>query len=276
MGNLWVDYFNVCIGTPYDYDDAELLRVSILELKTLGANLQHNGKVFSATVPSRINKITVDARAQSQFAKVSLNNEIVIDDSTIVVELEEGENAIPIVVTVESGKQEEYILLNNRVESTTEAYLTALSLDDLVIEPNFNYNVYEYDAGITNKKSVILDYTAASETCTVEVKLNDVPITNNKLILDEGNNLIEIMVILFDGTNFATYTINVVLELEDELEINKKVESVIKMIAALPSVADLTLDDKPVIQEARTLYEALTDEQKRLVTNLDKLNCSIN
>ena len=51
---------------------------------------------------------------------------------------------------------------------------------------------------------------------------------------------------------------------------NKAVKNVIALINALP--ADVTLGDKAQIEAARAAYEALTDDQKALVTNLDKLN----
>ena len=46
-------------------------------------------------------------------------------------------------------------------------------------------------------------------------------------------------------------------------------DDVIDMIKALP--ADVTLNDKAQIESARAAYEALTDDQKAFVTNLDKL-----
>jgi len=50
---------------------------------------------------------------------------------------------------------------------------------------------------------------------------------------------------------------------------NKAVKNVITLINALP--ADVTLGDKAQIESARAAYEALTDDQKAFVTNLDKL-----
>lgn len=49
------------------------------------------------------------------------------------------------------------------------------------------------------------------------------------------------------------------------------VYNVIKQINALPEAEDVTIRDKDAIEAARAAYEALTDDQKAQVTNLDKL-----
>ena len=43
------------------------------------------------------------------------------------------------------------------------------------------------------------------------------------------------------------------------------------MINKLPTADELTLEDEDKVKEARTAYEALSEEVKALVTNLSKL-----
>lgn len=63
-----------------------------------------------------------------------------------------------------------------------------------------------------------------------------------------------------------------IAQLETELEKEKQaIEKVEKAIAALPSKGKVTLSDKNVVQQARVLFEALSAQQKKLVTNVDKL-----
>jgi len=50
--------------------------------------------------------------------------------------------------------------------------------------------------------------------------------------------------------------------------------AVIAQIAALEPVDELTLDDKAAVEAARAAYEALTDDQKALVTNLAVLEAA--
>ncbi len=56
-----------------------------------------------------------------------------------------------------------------------------------------------------------------------------------------------------------------------ELEDKAAAEAVIGQIVALPEVDELTLEDKAQVEAARLAYNALTEEQKALVTNLDEL-----
>jgi hypothetical protein len=54
----------------------------------------------------------------------------------------------------------------------------------------------------------------------------------------------------------------------------KIAKAVTDQIAALPAVAKLVLTDKAVVEAARSAYEALTDKQKALVTNLSTLTAA--
>ena len=56
-----------------------------------------------------------------------------------------------------------------------------------------------------------------------------------------------------------------------EAEDEAAADAVEAMIEALPAAADVTLDDKPAIEEARAAYDALTYDQKRLVVLADRL-----
>ncbi len=66
-------------------------------------------------------------------------------------------------------------------------------------------------------------------------------------------------------------------QLYDSFSISKSetetaVDAVIAMIDALPE--NITLDDRAAVEAARAVYEALTDEEKELVTNLDRLEAA--
>ena len=68
-------------------------------------------------------------------------------------------------------------------------------------------------------------------------------------------------------------------QLYDSFSISKSetetaVDAVIAMIDALPLPEDITLDDRAAVEAARAAYEALTDAEKELVTNLDRLEAA--
>lgn len=61
-------------------------------------------------------------------------------------------------------------------------------------------------------------------------------------------------------------------QLEEAEEINKeKAKEIDTIIASLPPVESITLEQKTEVVQAREAYESLTNDQKRYVTNIDKL-----
>ena len=71
---------------------------------------------------------------------------------------------------------------------------------------------------------------------------------------------------------YLTFTaIGKLFEAQDKIRDLEAAKAVDETIDALPAVEDITVDDKVVIEAARAAYDALTDDQKALVGNLDKL-----
>ena len=62
--------------------------------------------------------------------------------------------------------------------------------------------------------------------------------------------------------------------LAEEASDEEIAQVVIDQIAALPATESLTLADKPAVEAARAAYDALTDTQKALVTNLETLTAA--
>ena len=58
---------------------------------------------------------------------------------------------------------------------------------------------------------------------------------------------------------------------KENVETDEQAENVIRLIAALPAVDKLTLEDQDAVKEARAAYDALTKEQKAKVENADLL-----
>src|SRR5699024_7877917 len=73
--------------------------------------------------------------------------------------------------------------------------------------------------------------------------------------------------------------INKLIELEEKLSIlieeaknQEAANKIAEMINALPEIETITLDNKKTVEETRIAYNSLTDVQKQLVTNIEKLN----
>src|SRR5699024_4540143 len=73
--------------------------------------------------------------------------------------------------------------------------------------------------------------------------------------------------------------INKLIELEEKLSIlieeaknQAAANKIAEMINALPEIETITLDNKKTVEETRIAYNRLTDVQKQLVTNIEKIN----
>lgn len=211
IGDLCVDYFRVSTGAPSNFEDNTLATVNVTDSELNNISLESDNDRFIAVVPSRVESLLVNAKAESLFACVAVNGQAVTKDNNIHVPLKEGQNEIPIVVTAESGKTKEYILLITRTSQIEEAFLTELSLEEVPIIAEFKQDIYEYDAQETDQSAVTLHYVPANKTCGISVKVNNKPVSGNLLYLVNGHNTIEVYVESADGANNVTYTIHIMV-----------------------------------------------------------------
>ena len=163
---------------------------------------------YDVTVPDDVDSVEVYATAQDENAKISG-----IGDKT----LENGKNAIEVVVTAEDGTVKTYTINVTRGESvgTTEDDstqvldgLSSLKINDLELNPSFKTDVYEYTVKyIGEGTSLDIQTIATDPSYSVEV------LGNEELI--EGENTITILV-SDEGDNIATYQVTVNKSLVDE------------------------------------------------------------
>jgi len=192
---------------------------------------------YNVTVPQDVEEVEVYATAQSSSAKIS---------GTGKKQLEDGKNTVSVVVTAEDGTTKTYTINitkeddenTENVENTSSGNgLASLKIGDLKLSPEFSTNIYEYET----------TYIGEGEKLEIEAKATDpyyvVDITgNNKL--EEGENIITILVSDPDGNNIATYQVVVNKKLVDEEaiareqeELRKKQEQNKILIAASISLA---------------------------------------
>ncbi|MEH7122554.1 hypothetical protein V7127_04815 [Bacillus sp. JJ1773] len=77
----------------------------------------------------------------------------------------------------------------------------------------------------------------------------------------------EIDIKVFTGKNEIVKLAKTIKYVMDKSRVNEA----IRLIDELPNVVELALDDKDMVEAARKYYDALTPEEKELVTNLKKL-----
>ncbi len=201
---------------------------------------------YSTTVPNNVETVEVYAYAQDSKATVS---------GTGKKSLKEGNNALSVTVTAEDGttkktytvnvkreaadsksedeknetkdeenkKAEENATENNEtdnngVEQNEEKEgLTELKIQGVTLSPSFKNDIYEYT----------VEYIGEATELEISAKANNesyvVEIVGNK-DLQEGENLITILVSSAEGKNVATYQITVNKSLVDEEAIAREKE----------------------------------------------------
>ncbi len=168
-----------------------------------------NKTEYDVTVPDDVDSIQIYATLQDSKAKIL---------GTGTKDLNYGLNEFTITVTAEDGTTKDYILNITRggeenTENVSEEYLgdglASLNIENLELSPSFDTNIYEYTVKYIGEKTN-LDITAEATDPYYVVE-----VTGNE-DLQEGENLITILVSDPDGENIATYQVTVNKSLVDE------------------------------------------------------------
>lgn len=177
---------------------------------------------YDVTVPNDVEEVEVYATAQDSKSKISgLGTKKItegLNDLSIVVTAEDGtEKIYTINVTRESAtSSEEGETTDGEIASSGEG-LSSLKIGDLELSPAFSTNVYEYTVKyIGEGKEVNVDAVATNSDYIVEVTGND--------NLQEGENIVTILVTDDNGDNIATYQVTVNKSLVDEEAIAREQE----------------------------------------------------
>ena len=165
---------------------------------------------YDVTVPEDVESVEIYATAQSSSARISgIGTE----------ELNYGLNEFTITVTAQDGTTKNYILNVTRggevenTENVQDQYsgdgLASLNVAGLELSPSFDTIVYEYSVKyIGEETSLDITAEATDPYYTVEITGNE--------DLQEGENLITILVSDPDGENVATYQVTINKSLVDE------------------------------------------------------------
>ena len=167
---------------------------------------------YNVTVPEDVESVEVYATAQDSGATIS---------GTGTKTLQNGANALNVVVTAEDGTTKTYTInvtregeeeTEEQPEENTEEVkngLSNISIANLELSPSFDTNVYEYTVKYVGEDtSLDIQAVATDPNYTVEVLGNEE--------LKEGENIITILVSDSEGNNVATYQVTVNKTLVDE------------------------------------------------------------
>jgi len=203
-GDICVDYFRVCTGSAYDYNDAALSDV-LVDGKQ--AEKVSNTQ-YSVTVSSNMEKAQILPEAQSAFASVKVGNTAVLSEA-VEVTLNEGDNKITITVIAEDGTEKEYSL---NIHRTTAAEELDASLDGVTVNGVNADKISdtEFSASVPANAKSITVIPAAHEVYYATVKVNDDALDDNgaAVLNMDGNEIqVKITVTCRGITNNYTLTI---------------------------------------------------------------------
>ncbi|WP_462410096.1 OmpL47-type beta-barrel domain-containing protein [Neobacillus sp. Marseille-QA0830] len=221
LGDFLVDYLWVYEGSP-EGDDSDVTSVTVDELGGSALSYNTGNRTFTSAseVPYQYDSVKIHVTPSSPFAEVSLNGTKLgrIDDNDyIVVPLSAGENEVPLTITAADGTVQTYTIDLYKQDRSILAYLTALELSGLTLNPEFEAvepveSDVSYSAGTTSEAEHTLTYATATSGSTVSIALNGQSLSNASpvnLTLKEGPNTITMVVSSESGDQFQTYNITV-------------------------------------------------------------------
>lgn len=151
---------------------------------------------YTLEVTNNINELEIKAEAEDSKATVTINGE---------KDLKNGENSVTIKVNAEDGTVKIYEIKVTKTEAATLG-LKSLKIAGTDIETNFKEDVFNYEVEINEDLNKLdIEAVASEEGATIEILGNE--------NLQEGENLITIIVTSKDGENKATYQVKVTKEL---------------------------------------------------------------
>ncbi|WP_411350140.1 carboxypeptidase regulatory-like domain-containing protein [Paenibacillus sp. WLX2291] len=223
VGDLLIDYLWVYQGEPTT-NDVQVTNVTVDELGDSPLAYNASTRTFTADseIPYQYDTVKMHITPSSPFAKVSVNGIELdrVDDAEYVdVPVAAGTNTIKFTVTGADGSTSQtYTISLEKQDSSVLAYLTALRISGLTLDPEFDgtdpeESVAVYSAGTTTEATHTLSYTKVNSNSTVVVTLNGTQVSGESpvsLTLAPGDNTI-LLDVTGDG-EFQTYQITATLQ----------------------------------------------------------------
>ena len=178
---------------------------------------------YNVTVPEDVESVEVYATASDSKATISGTGRKTLQNGAnalnVVVTAEDGTTKTYTINVTREGTQEEQEEAETSEEEITEVKngLSNITIGDLELSPSFKTDVYEYTVKyIGEDTSLDIQTVATDPSYTVEILGNEE--------LQEGENTITILVSDSEGNNVATYQITVNKSLVDEEALAKEKE----------------------------------------------------
>ena len=172
--------------------DNAFLKSLTIEGQELMPEFNKETTAYTMQVTSEITELNIKAEAEDEKASVSIQGN---------KDLKDGENKATISVSAEDGTTKIYEITITKSEKIALG-LKSLVIKDTDIASMFKADTYEYEIYVKDVAKLEITAIANDETATVEILGNE--------DLQEGENIITIIVSSQDGEEKVTYQIKVV------------------------------------------------------------------
>lgn len=202
---------------PEDEDEKTNANLKSLEVEGFSISPSFSASTLEYTMQVEMDteKLKVNAQAESEKATVKIEG-----NETIV----EGENIVKVIVTAEDGTTTKTYTI--KVTKQEKVFgLKSLNIKDTDISDMFKTDVYEYSINIKNIDQLDIEAVATEEDATIEILGNE--------NLQEGENIITIIVTSKDEKNTITYQIKATKLLVTEQQTEAKTIDKMSIIYAV-------------------------------------------
>lgn len=210
---------------PEDEDEKTNANLKSLEVEGFSISPSFSASTLEYTMQVEMDteKLKVNAQAENEKATVKIEG-----NETIV----EGENIVKVIVTAEDGTTTKTYTI--KVTKQEKVFgLKSLNIKDTDISDMFKTDVYEYSINIKNIDQLDIEAIATEEDATIEILGNE--------NLQEGENIITIIVTSKDEKNTITYQIKatklLVTEQQTEAKTIDKMSIIYAVVGGLALIA---------------------------------------
>lgn len=203
-GDICVDYFRVCTGSAYDYNDTALS--SVLVDGKQAEKLSDTQ--YSVTVSHDTEKVQILPVTQSAFALAKVGSQSVSDEA-VEITLDEGDNEIKITVIAEDGTEKEYSL---NIHKVTEAEEKDAELENIIVNGIEAEKISdtEYSVEVPNGTTELNIIPNAFDSYYAVVQVNGVMVDKNGADLEMTDDEIKVTVTVISKIGVTkSYTLTI-------------------------------------------------------------------
>lgn len=252
--------------------NARLAKADITGL-TKGFEFDKNTLTYLTMATTEEKELNVEFVAEDKNAKVeTVFNDKVVQGNKGKLTLTSGRNLIEVTVTAEDGITKKYYRFTIFRDGDDNAKLTSLKVDGQTVE--LKDDVYEYRVDVNKAKEVALE-VVANASAKVAMSFEGKVVKDNKVTLQPGSNMVNIIVTPETSTEPTRYAVNIKVPdptnanlesvvFSDNVKLDKKFEKTTTEYTGIATSSAITIDVAAEEKDATVKVTVNGKEQKEL------------